>query len=251
MAGLAALDKIILQLEGSLNLAPGAVPAAAAPAAAAPAAPAPAAVVQEEPKAGSEEPKEAKPKKEKKPKAPPKAKASKAPAPPPGHPTICQIEFKVGVITKVWRHPDADKLWCEEIDCGEASPRQISSGLVPYYTEEQMLGHRLLVVANLKARNLKGFKSHGMVLCAKSDDGARVQFIEPPAAAPLGEVVRYEGMPDVVPASGAQVDKKKMFQEIAEGMKTNERFEGTWDGHVFMTSEGPCKCVDIAGGQMS
>jgi aminoacyl tRNA synthase complex-interacting multifunctional protein 1 len=187
-------------------------------------------------------------KKKKEKAAPPPAAA----APADDLPAICQIEFKVGRIVKVWPHPDADKLWCEEIDVGESEPRQICSGLRPYYDEAGMLGRRLLVVANLKAKNLKGFKSHGMVLCASegSDDNRRVQFVEPPEGATLGEVVQFEGLPTVVPASGAQVEKKKMFEEAAKGMKTNDKFEGTWEGHVFMTSAGPCKCVDIAGGEM-
>jgi tRNA-binding EMAP/Myf-like protein len=68
-------------------------------------------------------------------------------------PDICKLEFKVGLITKVWIHPDADKLYCEEIDCGEAGgPRQIASGLRKHYGEEDMLGKRVLVVANLKVR---------------------------------------------------------------------------------------------------
>jgi len=51
----------------------------------------------------------------------------------------------------VWVHPDADKLYCEEIDCGEeGGPRQIASGLRLHYSEEEMLGKRVLVVANLK-----------------------------------------------------------------------------------------------------
>ena len=85
---------------------------------------------------------------------------------PPGddQPVICKLEFKVGVITKVWNHPEADKLYCEEIDCGEESPRQIASGLRPHFSTEQMQGQRLLVVSNLKAKNLVRFKSHGMVL---------------------------------------------------------------------------------------
>jgi len=227
------LDAMISSLEASLNLQPGDDPTAAPP-------PAPAAT-----QAKNDGKKKDGKKKEKKAKAPAKAKVA---APPADHPTICMIEFKVGVITKVWPHEGADKLWCEEIDVGEAEPRQICSGLRPYYTEEQMLGHRLLVVANLKAKNLKGFKSHGMVLCASQGD--KVQFIQPPADAPLGEVVQYEGLPEVIPASGAQVDKKKMFQAVAEKMVTNDKFEGTYDGHVFMTSAGPCKCVDIAGGEM-
>lgn len=67
-------------------------------------------------------------------------------------PDICKLEFKVGQIVKVWVHPDADKLYCEEIDCGEEQPRQIASGLRPHYTLEQMQGRRLIVVSNLKVR---------------------------------------------------------------------------------------------------
>ena len=69
----------------------------------------------------------------------------------PNQPDICKLEFKVGRITKVWVHPDADKLYCEEIDCGEeGGARQIASGLRMHYSEDDMLGKRVLVVANLK-----------------------------------------------------------------------------------------------------
>lgn len=99
---------------------------------------------------------------------------------------ICKLEFKVGVITKVWVHEKADTLYCEEIDVGEESgPRQIASGLRNHFTEAQMLGQRLLVISNLKAKNLVGFKSHGMVLCC-SDANGKVEFVEPPANTPIG-----------------------------------------------------------------
>lgn len=116
-----------------------------------------------------------------------------------------------------------------------------------------MLGQRLLVVANLKAKNLVGFKSHGMVLCAAgtNEDGSdKVEFIEPPEVAPLGEVVTFEGLPTPFPVSGSQVDKKKVFQKAMEGMKTNDECMAAWNGHVFMTSAGPCKSTSIAGGPM-
>lgn len=72
-------------------------------------------------------------------------------------PDICKLEFKVGQIKKCWIHPDADKLYCEEIDCGEEEPRQIASGLRPHYTLEEMQGRRLIVVSNLKVRNFEYF----------------------------------------------------------------------------------------------
>jgi len=189
----------------------------------------------------------------------PQKKREKQPsaAPPTDQPDICKLEFKVGVITKVWVHEQADKLYCEEIDVGEAAPRQIASGLRPHFTEEQMLGQRLLVVANLKAKNLVGFKSHGMVLCAAAHndkyDGngtERVEFVEPPEGAPIGEVVTFEGLPPPVPVSAAQVEKKKVFQACLEGMQTTKDCKAAWKGHVFMTSAGPCTTKSIAGGPM-
>jgi len=166
-------------------------------------------------------------------------------------PDICKLEFKVGEIVKVWVHPDADKLYCEEINVGEDAPRQIASGLRPHFTEEEMLGQRLLVVSNLKAKNLVGFKSHGMVLCAagqNADASEKVEFVEPPEGAPIGEVVTFEGLPAPAPWSGAQVEKKKVFQACMPAMKTTDECVATWDGHVFMTSHGPCKTKSIAGG---
>lgn len=169
-------------------------------------------------------------------------------------PEICKLEFKVGQIVKVWVHPKADKLYCEEIDVGEEAPREIASGLRPHFTEEQMLGQRLLVMSNLKAKNLVGFKSHGMVLCAKTsteDGGEKVEFVEPPADAPIGEVIHFEGLPPPEPLSSAQVEKKKIFQMAQPGLKSNDKCIATWNGHAFLTSAGPCKAKTIANGILS
>ena len=57
------------------------------------------------------------------------------------------------------KHDTADKLYCEEIDCGEDQPRHIASGLVPHYTLEEMKDRRLIVICNLKPKSLVGFKS--------------------------------------------------------------------------------------------
>jgi len=168
-------------------------------------------------------------------------------------PDICKLQFKVGIISKVWVHPDADKLYCEEIDCGEAEPRRIASGLRLHYDEAGMEGRRLLVVSNLKPKNLLGFKSHGMVLCAseaKEDGSERVEFVEPPEGAPLGEIVTFEGLPNPEPLSAAQVEKKKIFAACMGGMSTTDDCVAAWDGHAFMTSAGPCKSRTIKGGSL-
>ncbi|CAN0399962.1 unnamed protein product, partial [Hapterophycus canaliculatus] len=74
-----------------------------------------------------------------------------------------KLDVRVGVIVKAWEHPDSEKLFCEEIDLGEGTNRMIASGLRAFYTLEEMQGRRVIVLANLKARNIGGFKSNGMV----------------------------------------------------------------------------------------
>jgi aminoacyl tRNA synthase complex-interacting multifunctional protein 1 len=170
-------------------------------------------------------------------------------------PAICKMEFKVGVIIKVWVHESADTLYCEEIDVGEPTgPRQIASGLRHHFTLEQMLGQRLLVVANLKARNLVGFKSHGMVLCAaassstNADGKERVEFVEPPPGAVIGEIVTFADLPPPQPAAPSQVEKQKIFAQCAAGLATTSDRVAVWNGHAFTTSAGPCTAPTIAGG---
>ena len=66
--------------------------------------------------------------------------------------------------------------YCEQIDVGEETgPREIASGLRDHYTLEEMSDREVLVVCNLKAANLVGFKSNGMVLAAKVGDDVAYQ----------------------------------------------------------------------------
>lgn len=67
---------------------------------------------------------------------------------------ISALDIRVGQIMKVWPHESADKLFCEEINVGEDQPRSIASGLRPFYSLEEMQNQRVLVLTNLKARNL-------------------------------------------------------------------------------------------------
>jgi phenylalanyl-tRNA synthetase alpha chain len=121
-------------------------------------------------------------------------KKKQQPAAPSGDIDVSKLDIRVGVITKAWMHEEADKLFCEEIDIGEEEgPRKIASGLRAHYNVEDLEGQRVLVLANLKTRKLVGFPSHGMVLCAASEDGSKVEFIEPPADAKIGERVMVDG----------------------------------------------------------
>lgn len=157
---------------------------------------------------------------------------------------ISKLDIRVGTITKVWEHEEADKLYCEEIDIGEEDgPRSIASGLRPHYSLEEMEGQRVLVLANLKTRKMMGFPSHGMVLCAVSDDGSSVKFIEPPVDAKVGERVTFDGF-DGEPATENQILKKKMLDKIFPDLKTNSDGQVTYKDVVMSTSAGPCVAQD-------
>ena len=73
------------------------------------------------------------------------------------------MDIRVGRITKVWNHPEADKLFCEEVDVGNDETRVIVSGLREHYTLEQMQERLVCVVCNLKKSKLVGVDSCGMV----------------------------------------------------------------------------------------
>jgi aminoacyl tRNA synthase complex-interacting multifunctional protein 1 len=169
-------------------------------------------------------------------------------------PPITALDIRVGLIKKVWEHAEADKLYCEEIDVGEGEPRQIASGLRPYLKPEDLEGRKVLVLCNLKARNLVGFPSHGMVLCASDKDRNVVRLVSPPVDAKIGERVTVPDFDftseDGAPYPENKIGKKKVFEEIAPNLVTNVYGVPEFLGRPFMTSAGVCTSP-IADGSVS
>lgn len=91
------------------------------------------------------------------------------------------LDLRVGKILSVEKHPEADTLYIESIDVGEEEPRTIVSGLVNFVPLEEMQDRDVVVICNLKARNIRGVKSHGMVLCASDEAHENVEPLLPPA----------------------------------------------------------------------
>ena len=162
---------------------------------------------------------------------------------------IARVELRVGKIIKVWEHPAADKLWAEEVDLGETcGVRTICSGLRDHYTADEILGRKVVVVANLKPRAMKGIESQGMVLCGKNSDGSKIEFLDVPEGAEVGELITVEGGPapdpDDVINSGKK-GKPSPWESVVPDLKTNESKLATYEGKLLMTSAGPLSVATL------
>lgn len=95
-----------------------------------------------------------------------------------------KIDFRVGTIVKAEKHPKADKLLVFQIKMG-TEMRQVISGVAEDFTPQEMEGQKVIVVANLKPRQLRGMESAGMLLFA--ENGKRCEIVT--TKAPDGESV--------------------------------------------------------------
>jgi methionyl-tRNA synthetase len=80
-----------------------------------------------------------------------------------------KIDLRVAQIVVAERIPKADKLLRLEVDLGYEK-RQILSGIAEWYTPEELLGRKIVVIANLAPRKMRGLESHGMLLAASNGE---------------------------------------------------------------------------------
>ena len=84
-----------------------------------------------------------------------------------------KIDFRVGLIEKAEKHPKADKLLVFQIKMG-TERRQIISGVAEDFKPEELVGKKVLIVANLKPRKLRGLESKGMIMFAENGDRCEI-----------------------------------------------------------------------------
>jgi len=117
--------------------------------------------------------------------APVAAPAPGAPAQPTAPPQVAQepqhisiddfvkVDLRVAQILVAERVPKADKLLRLEVDLGYEK-RQILAGIAQFYEPEKLIGRKIVIVANLAPRKMRGLESNGMLLAASLPDGAPV-----------------------------------------------------------------------------
>lgn len=152
--------------------------------------------------------------------------------------SISIFNVQVGLIRKAWKHPSADSLLVEEIDLGDGNQRQVVSGLAKYYSPDDLINRRVVLITNVKPGKLRDVMSSGLVLCASNQENTTVEPLIPPEAAKIGERISFsgfEGKPEDV-----LNPKKKQFEKITPHLYTDDKGVATYKGIPFLTSAGPC-----------
>ena len=98
-----------------------------------------------------------------------------------------KMELIVAQIKEVKNHPNADRLYVLKIDTG-GGEKQLVAGIRPFYTPEQLIGRRGIVINNLEPAVIRGEESHGMVLAVGDGQGTCLLTLERDVA--LGSRVR-------------------------------------------------------------
>ncbi|RYR69439.1 hypothetical protein Ahy_A03g015991 [Arachis hypogaea] len=130
------------------------------------------------------------------------------------------LDIRVGQIVKAWKHEEADSLYVEEVDIGEPEPRIICSGLVNYVPLEQLQGKKVIVLSNLKPRNMRGVKSCGMLMAASD-------------------------------AKHENIQKKKIWETVQPHLKTDDSCVAMLGVDIMHTSAGSVACQSLKNANIS
>ncbi|XP_063740127.1 aminoacyl tRNA synthase complex-interacting multifunctional protein 1a [Eleginops maclovinus] len=173
-------------------------------------------------------------------------KAEKKPAAPSQEDAkvdVSRLDMRVGRIITAEKHPDADSLYVEQVDVGEAVPRTVVSGLVKHIPLEQMQNRMAVLMCNLKPAKMRGVVSQAMVMCASSPD--KVEILDPPSGAVPGDRVTFQAFPG--DPDKELNPKKKVWEQIQPDLRTDDQCVATYKGSAFeVAGKGVCKAQTMS-----
>ncbi|GLL52193.1 methionine--tRNA ligase [Tetragenococcus halophilus] len=101
-----------------------------------------------------------------------------------------KVELKVAEVIDCKKVEDADKLLQFRLACGDNQDRQILSGIAEFYPDPNaLIGSKVVIVANLKPRKMRGQISQGMILSAEDTETGRLRIVEAPKGMPNGAII--------------------------------------------------------------
>lgn len=87
-----------------------------------------------------------------------------------------KVQLVVAKVLKCEKVPKADKLLMSTLKVGDTE-RVVVSGIAKFYTPEEMVGKKVVLLANLAPRKIRGVESHGMLLCAANADDSKLSLL--------------------------------------------------------------------------
>lgn len=156
---------------------------------------------------------------------------------------VSRLDMRVGRIIEAQKHPDADSLYVEQVDVGEAAPRTVVSGLVKHIPLDQMQNRMAVLMCNLKPAKMRGVVSQAMVMCASSPD--KVEILDPPSGAVPGDRVTFQGFPGE--PDKELNPKKKVWEQVQPDLRTDAQCVATYKGAAFeIAGKGVCKAQTMS-----
>ncbi|KAM4595318.1 aminoacyl tRNA synthase complex-interacting multifunctional protein 1a isoform 1-T1 [Fundulus diaphanus] len=156
---------------------------------------------------------------------------------------VSRLDLRVGRIITAEKHPDADSLYVEQVDVGEAAPRTVVSGLVKHIPLEQMQNRMAVLLCNLKPAKMRGVVSQAMVMCASSPD--KVEILDPPSGSVPGDRVGVQGFPGE--PDKELNPKKKVWEQVQPDLRTDDCCVATYKGAAFeVAGKGVCKAQTMS-----
>lgn len=193
--------------------------------------------IKEQVKGGGEE-KKVKEKTDKKGEKKEKKQQSAAPSADSKPIDVSRLDLRIGCIVTAKKHPDADSLYVEEVDVGEAAPRTVVSGLVNHVPLEQMQNRMVILLCNLKPAKMRGILSQAMVMCASSPE--KVEILAPPNGSVPGDRITFDAFPGE--PDKELNPKKKIWEQIQPDLHTNAECVATYKGVPFeVKGKGVCR----------
>jgi len=162
---------------------------------------------------------------------------------------MSKVDIRVGKVINIEPNTEGDKLYNEQIDFGNGEIRKIASGLRGRVEITDLKDSLVVCILNLEERNLKGWPSHGMILCTTGKDG-KIEPLRPPEGSVPGDLVYIGELPREPVA-----DKKCPWKKVCTKLFVNDKKEATYkddEGElVWHTDKGKVLSPTIADGTIS
>ncbi|MFX0026884.1 MAG: methionine--tRNA ligase [Candidatus Hermodarchaeota archaeon] len=81
-----------------------------------------------------------------------------------------KLDIRVGLVKNCEKIENSKNLYKLQVDCGDLGIRQILTGIASYYSPDELINEKIVVLTNLKSRTMMGFESQGMLLAADFDN---------------------------------------------------------------------------------